>query len=84
MRVVKETIYFEGTEALFQKEKSGRKNNTVRVLSEQEHNAILWKAIKDIEITNPATNESFAREITDVSRIGTMCGRSIVVFSWRV
>jgi L-rhamnose mutarotase len=84
MRVVNETIYFEETEALFKKEKSGRKNNTVQVLSEQEHNIVLWKAINDIEITNPSTNESFAREITDISRIGTICGRFIVVFSWMV
>jgi hypothetical protein len=64
--------------------KSGIKNNTVRILSENEYNIVSWKSVVQIEILNLITEQNFRRDLTDISRIGYICGSNLVVFTWKV
>jgi hypothetical protein len=77
-------VYFKSEGAYYKKEKSGRKNNTVRILSENEYDIVQYSLVESIEITNLDNLESFEREVTDISRVGTMCGNVIAVFTWKI
>lgn len=77
-------VYFKSERAYYKKEKSGRKNNTVRILSEAEYDIVQYSLVESIEITNLDSLESFEREITDISRVGAMCGNVIAVFTWKI
>lgn len=84
MIINNEMITFKSEEAYYRKEKSGCKNNTVRILSENEYDITQYSKITRIEIINSKDLGSFTRGITDISRIGAMCGKVIVVFTWRI
>jgi hypothetical protein len=83
MRYVDGGVFFEAEEALYDKEKSGIKNNTVRILSENEFNIVSWNPVVQIEISDPVFEQCFRRDLTDHSRIGSVCGKHIVVFTWK-
>jgi len=74
-----ETITFESVPAVFEKEKTGKKSNTVRRLntedSKQFHEAEPY--IKTICIENTETGERFYRQRTDITE-----WYDIIVFSW--
>lgn len=83
MEFIDGVIFFTSGESWYDKEKSGIKNNTVRILSENEYNIVLWNSVVQIEILNPVTEQCFRRDVTDISRIGYICGSNLVVFTWK-
>jgi hypothetical protein len=83
MKFIDGVVFFKSTEPWYDKEKFGIKNNTVRILSENEFNSISWNSVVQIEISNPITEQCFRRDLTDISRIGRVCGNYIVVFTWK-
>ncbi len=74
-----ETIIFKSVPAMFEKEKTGKKSNTVRRLntedSKQLHEAEPY--LKTICIKNTETGETFHRKLTDITE-----WYDITVFSW--
>jgi hypothetical protein len=84
MKFIDGVIFFKSGESWYDKEKSGIKNNTVRILSGNEYNIVSWNSVVQIEISNPVTEQNFRRDLTDISRIGCMCGKHIVVFTWKL
>lgn len=84
MKITNGKVYFKSERAYYRKEKSGRKNNTVRILSEAEYDIVHYSVVKCIEISNLDNLESFTREITDISRVGAICGKVVVVFTWKI
>jgi hypothetical protein len=83
MRYVDGVVFFKSNEPWYDKEKFGIKNNTVRILSETEFNTVSLNSVVQIEISNPVSEQSFRRDLTDLSRIGCVCGKHIVVFTWK-
>ena len=75
-------VYFKSASEMFVREKSGKKNNTVRLLSEAEHNMVLWTKINEIEMTDSENGEIIRRTVTDITQVGGIEGFRLVVFSW--
>lgn len=82
MKLKGDCIYFKSVPEMYRREVSGQKNNTVRIISENEHNLMRWKLIREIEITDPVNDVSFRRVVTDITEIGDLLGSRIVVISW--
>lgn len=82
------TIEFKSDEEFFNKEQSGVKNNTVRLVNSAEDIKILsiLDDIKYIRIVN--TNDiictsSFVRTLTDITRYANPAAFSIIyIFTW--
>lgn len=80
----------------YELEHDGRKPNTVRILSQREYEdaGSAARAVEEaaeyddppkpaeIRITNDDTGASFTRRLTDVSLVGELLGKYIVVYSW--
>jgi hypothetical protein len=77
-------VYFNSDNAYYRKEKSGSKNNTVQIVTENEYDVIQYSDVRRIAITDSDNLDSFERKITDISRIGTICGNVVVVFTWEI
>ena len=82
MKVKDGTVYFKSEEAMYLKEQTGRKCNTVRVLSEIERNIVMWNNIDTIHIDCLGSMARFDRDLTDISFVGKLLGVYIAVFSW--
>jgi hypothetical protein len=81
MDVLDDTIFFKSIPAMYKKERSGEKPNTVRVIENDE----IVQHVEDfhkINITNIHTNENFTRTLEDVST-SLIKGTRIFIFSWR-
>jgi len=90
MEVKENVIYFKSNPMWFIKEKSGNKSNTVRLLDYKEMFYLQeWLRTDDtkfieIECYPPVfEDKSFRRKLTDVSFIGNIIDKHIVVFSWK-
>ncbi|MCK5333489.1 MAG: hypothetical protein KAJ24_03175 [Candidatus Aenigmarchaeota archaeon] len=82
MKIVGETVEFRSGEGFFEKELSGRKPNTERILSGPDRYDIMsCSEIKIIFTSNP--KNSFTRKITDISVVGELLGKYFVVISWK-
>jgi hypothetical protein len=69
MYIKNDIIYFKSDEPYYIKEKSGIKKNTVRFISDEEHDIIL-DVIDNLKyISIHKFNEQFIRELTDISII---------------
>jgi len=79
------TVVFKSEKKMYDLEKSGKKTNTVRVLDrdEMEKLRLSESTPTRIVIKNAVTERGFERDITDISVIGELCGKTIVVFSWK-
>lgn len=79
MIINKDTIYFKSLPEFFEKEKDGRKPNTVRSLVPGEYSNFDANRtkIKKICIVNSETREPFFRILTDISEF-----KNLVIFSW--
>lgn len=85
MKVDGNTIKFKSVPEMFEKERSGRKPNTVRrsddagEVAQMEMFArdVCTSRVKCIQIENSETGETFLRLVTDVSLYG-----DIYIFSW--
>ena len=88
MKIEQDTIVFKSTNEFFQKEKDGRKPNTVRFLDKNElfFALKLWNCgtLKRIRIVldDAERSDSFERELTDVTWAGGLLGKNLVIFSW--
>lgn len=78
-------IEFKSNEELFKKEKSGKKNNTIRYKDLDNRFMLLddYAAgeIKDltIKIINRQTSESFTRVVKDVTKV-----KNMYIITWEV
>ena len=79
------TVVFRSTSKMYALEKSGKRPNTVRLLDRDDvEDLLLGKSEPSyIVIRNSVTEQQFERELTNISVIGELCGKTIVVFSWR-
>jgi hypothetical protein len=84
MRYVDGVVFFKSDEPWYNKEKSGIKNNIGCMLSENEFNIVSWNSVVQIEISNPVSEQCFRRDITDISREGSICGSHLVIFTIRI
>jgi hypothetical protein len=67
------TAIFNSTPDNYDKEKSGKKCNTVRKLTSIEEDGYSWYDVREcafVQIFNKETGDSFRRRITDVTPIG--------------
>jgi len=90
MKIVDDnTVVFKSEPYFYELEERGLKPNTVRLLDEEDARLFdEWMMdvdeIQYIEIRNKRySQEWFRRKLTDVSIIGEICGKYLVVFSWR-
>jgi len=93
MRIEGGTIIFKSEARMYEKEESGVKPNTVRILDDDEAIQIMSMG-DDFGIGGVGSmlthirierwdHRSFTRELTDISVVGRLLGKSIWVFSWR-
>jgi hypothetical protein len=74
-------VVFKSDKEFFDKEESGKKPNTIRLLRSVDF--LRLKACYYITIyQNHDTHLYFDRKITDISKIGTLAGKELVVISW--
>lgn len=80
------TKHFKSTDAMWWKEYTGKKPNTVRLMDTPP-----WVVIESleagaetrIEVTNALTGRKFTRQLVDVTAAGEMLGKYLVIFSWQ-
>ena len=82
MKIKDSVVYFKSAPEMFVREKSGKKNNTVRLLSKAENDMVLWTKINEIEITDSENGEIIRRTVTDITQVGGIAGFHLIVFSW--
>ena len=86
---IKVEIEFKSIPDIFDKERSGIKNNTVRFVNEDEDKEILAiinniKSIRIINTNNIICDTSFVRTITDITRYVNPDDLKILyIFTWR-
>jgi len=73
-------VTFESAPVFYNKEIAGLKNNTVRVLDAVECNTMLY--YKPSRIRIECEYDTFVRNISDISVVGELLGKKIVVISW--
>lgn len=83
MKLKHEVVYFDSEPGVFGKEKSGIKNNTIKLLSESEFEMTQWMEINEIEMRNIKSEETMRRKLTDISLVARMLGFNLVCFSWK-
>ena len=85
MEIKGDTIVFKSTGINYMKEKSGVKLNTVRIVSDEEHNIIQKNInyISHILIKKVDSDMYFKRKLSDISILKAQ-GVIIYIFSWRV
>lgn len=78
-------IKFKSLPEYYEKEKSGRKNNTVRWIEDKDMRFMALKnmasgdsPMENIEITNKESGESFVRQIKDVTVYDP-----VIIITWR-
>ena len=79
------SVIFKSDPLFYEKEKVGTKPNTVRLVSPCQYDKI--KSCKFIKIHTWSFSKNltaFKRSITDVSVIGTLAGKELIVISWAV
>lgn len=79
-------VVFKSDTNMYVLEESGKKPNTVRVLDREEMEKLRLgtdSEPKHITIKHEPTGMRFGRELIDISIIGELCGKTIVVFSWK-
>ena len=80
------TVEFKSIPEYWEKEEAGQKPNTERVMDAAPTTvraALASGQAVRIRITNTQTMAVFERGLTDVSVIGSLCGKVIVVWSWQ-
>jgi len=86
MKIEGDKIIFKSIPEFWEKEFSGKKPYTVRLLSEEEYKLSGIHGMHDklfIEIQNTETKQSFIREVKDVSLLGEFLGKYLVGIAWR-
>ncbi len=85
MRIERNTIIFRSTPSLYEKEESGKKPNTVRILDDDAEALPVMMGKEDLTHIRIERwdHHGFTRELTDISVVGRLLGKTICVFSWR-
>lgn len=86
MELTDQEIIFRSAPPFYIKEKYGKKPNTVRVFNPEEGEEFsrVRNTLKYIKIINPDTDESFRRELTDITNFKTNRGQvDLWIFSWK-
>ena len=85
MRIEGNTVIFQSMPVMYEKEESGVKPNTVRILEFHEEDDLMraGERLTHIQIRESYHKHRFMRELTDISKIGEILGKSVYVFSWR-
>ncbi|MHC1571875.1 MAG: hypothetical protein ACXQTL_03905 [Methanosarcinales archaeon] len=85
MRIEGNTVIFQSMPSMYEKEESGVKPNTVRILDFCEVSQVIenWKELTYIRIEEVGHDRSFTRELTDITEVGELLGKEVFVFSWR-
>ncbi len=88
MRIEGNTVIFRSYPSMYEKEESGKKPNTVRILDSYEASQVFenWEKLKYIRIMEEGRHtrsRSFTRELTDITEVGELLGKEVFVFSWR-
>lgn len=90
MEFLDNTFIFKSLPIFYEKEKSGLKNNTVRIVSEEETEQILNAWYEDfghinlkIKIENKTTGDSFIRVIKDISFFEIDNEIQLAIFTWK-
>ena len=78
MKIVGNCILFRSRNEFFKKELNGLKPNTIRSIDPN----LDLSDIKHIRIEHTDTGDFFTRALTDISVIGSVLDRELVVFSW--
>ena len=74
------SVEFKSTDEFYKKEKSGIKPTTVRVVDAFE---LRYAEVAIfITIIDTATGDHFTRKITDLSLLGNVLGKPLIVISW--
>jgi hypothetical protein len=74
------SVEFKSTGEFYKKEKSGIKPNTVRVVN--AFGLRYAEVAVFITIIDTATGDHFTRKITDLSLLGNVLGKPLIVISW--
>ncbi len=84
MRIEGNTVIFRSTPSMYEKEESGKKPNTVRILDDDEALPIMTMG-EDLTCIRIERwdHHGFTRELIDISVVGRLLGKTICVFSWR-
>ena len=75
-------VHFKSMLEMYDVEVSGDKNNTVRILTQEEYTQFCSLEPKEIVITDLEAVQSFTRTITNVTHIGGLLGFHVIDFSW--
>lgn len=88
MKIRGDLITFNSKSSFFSKEISGVKPNTVRVVNQDELVEIFnwWRIYQNhkIQINEVGSTGWFIRKVIDITEIGEVCGKYLVVISWGV
>lgn len=97
MKMVKNKIYFKSDYKYYVHEFSGAKSNTVRLISQNEYRLLAdfrndfedapYQKYINIECNTDMKGmklpQSFEREITNITNLGTILGLWLIVISWK-
>ncbi len=84
MRIEGNTVIFRSMPSMYEKEESGVKPNTVRILDDDEALPIMTMGDNLTHIRIEMwKGKGFTRELTDISVAGRLLGKTIYIFSWR-
>jgi hypothetical protein len=85
-----DTFFFKSIPLFYEKEKSGLKNNTIRIVDETEKNIIVCALNRvlgqiglKINIKNTENEESFTRAIKDISFFTIDNEICLAIFTWK-
>ena len=81
MRIENDRIIFNSTEENYEKEASGIKNNTVRVIKNDECEKWRHIGFSYIQINKRNSNIHFVREVSDITKM-TIGDLPVYIFSW--
>ena len=83
MKIVNNIIYFKSMPKYYDREISGMKANTVRIVDKFEDALIQLSELDYIGITNTETEDFFMRKLSDITRYVYNNQIIIYIFSWR-
>ncbi|MCK4268974.1 MAG: hypothetical protein KAW93_00675 [Methanogenium sp.] len=78
MKIEGDNIFFKSRDPFYQKEWRGLKPNTIRSIDPK----LDLSDLKHITIVHKDTDAHFTRVLTDISVVGSVLERELVVFSW--
>lgn len=73
-------VLFHSNPEFYNKERSGLKRNTVRLIGPADD--FPQDKLTHIRISNKDSSDFFTRKISDISEVGELLGKKVFVFSW--